>query len=125
RGAAYGDADGVGKTHPAERTNDDAFVEEIVGEGFGVRTDLDEKEIGFAGDGIQAEAAEFIVEAFAFDAVHCAGALDMIAIVEGSEGGGLANTGDVEGSAELVHFGDESGMTDAVADAESCEAINL
>jgi len=37
-------------------------VEELVGEGFGVRADLDEEEIGFAGDGVEAEAAEFVVE---------------------------------------------------------------
>ena len=124
-GVAYGDADGVGTTHPGERANDDAFVEEIVGEGFGVRADLDEEEIGFAGDGIEAEASESIIEVLAFDAIHFGGTLDVFAIVERGECGGLADTGDVEGSAELVHFGDESGMADAVTDAEPRKAIDF
>jgi hypothetical protein len=124
-GVAYGDADGVGKTHPGERANDDAFMQEIVGEGFGGRADPDEEEIGFAGNGVEAKATEFIVEALAFGAIHFGGTLDMFAIFESSECGGLADTSDVEGSAELVHFGDESGMADAVADAEPRKAIDF
>jgi len=100
-------------------------VQEIVGEGFGVRADLDEEEIGFAGNGVEAEATEFVVEALAFGAIHFRGTLDMFAIVESGECGRLADTGDVEGSAELVHFGDESGMADAVADAEPGKAIDF
>ena len=124
-GVAYGDADGVGKAHPGKRANDDAFMQEIVGEGFGVRADPDEEEIGFAGNEVEAEATEFIVEALALGAIHFGGTLDMFAIVEGSECGGLADTRDVKGSAELVHLGDERGMADAVADAEPRKAIDF
>ncbi len=119
------DADGFGKTHPGHGANDDAFVEKVVGKDFRVWTDVNEKEIGFAGNGIEAEAAEFVVEALAFDTVHIGGAQNVFAIVECGKGGGLTDAGDVEGSAELVHFGDEGGMTDAVADAQAGEAVDF
>jgi len=71
------------------------------------------------------ELGEFEEEAAAFGAVHIDGAADVLGVVESSEGGGLANTGDIERSAELVHFGGEGGMADGVADAESGEAVDF
>ena len=100
-------------------------MEEFVAKGFGVGTDGDEEEIGFAGDGREAEFAEFVEEAVAFDAIGFDGTADVLVVVESGEGGGLADAGDIEGSAELVHFGDECGMADAVADAETGEPVNL
>lgn len=61
--------------------------------------DLDEEEVGFAGDGIKAEAVEFIVQTLAFAAIHFGGTLDVFAIVEGGKSSSLPDTGDVEGSA--------------------------
>jgi hypothetical protein len=122
---ADGNAYGFRKTHPGERANNDTFAEEIVGEGFGVEADLDEEEVGFAGDGIETEAVEFIVETLAFAAIHFGGTLDVFAIVEGGQSSSLPDTGDVEGSAELVHFGDECGMANAIADAESGETVDF
>jgi hypothetical protein len=124
-GVADGDADGFGETHPGEGTNDDTLLEKLVAERFGVRTDGDEEEIGFAGDGGEAESAEFEDEAAAFGAVHFDGAADVVGVIESGEGGSLAYAGDIEGSAELVHFGGEGGMADAVADAQSGKAVDF
>ena len=119
------DADSFGKTHPGQRTNNDAFVEEFVAEGFGVRTEGDEEEIGFAGDGREAEFGEFVEKTAAFRTIGFDGAADVVDVIEGGKSGGLANAGDIERRAELIHLGDERGMTDAVADAESGEAVDL
>jgi hypothetical protein len=119
------DADRFGKTHPAERTNDDAFEEEFIAEGFGVRADGDKEEIGFAGDGREAESAESIVEALPFLAIDFDGATDVFAVIESGECGGLTDIGDIEGSTKLVHFGNKGRMANAVADAEPREAVDF
>ena len=124
-GVADGDADGFGETHPGEGTNDDTFLKEFVAQRFGVRADGDEEEIGFAGDGGEAEPGEFEGEAAAFGAVHVDGAADVLGVIESGEGSGLADAGDVERSAKLVHFGGEGGMADAVADAQTGEAVDF
>lgn len=124
-GVAYRDADGFGETHPGQGTNDDAFVKEFIAKRFGAGADGDEKKIGFAGDGSEAEGAEFVEKAAAFGPIHFDGVANVVGVVESSESGGLTYAGDVEGSAEFVHFGDESWMADAVADAESGEAVDF
>ena len=124
-GTADRDADRFGETHPAERTNDDAFEEQFIAERFGVRADGDKKEIGFAGDGREAESAESFVEALPLLAIDFDGATDVFGVVESSECGRLADIGDIEGSAKLVHFGDKSGVANAVADAEPREAVDF
>ena len=124
-GAADGDANGFRKTHPAHGTNDDSFKQELVAEGFCVRADRDEQEIGFARDRREAEASEFEDKAAPFDAIHFDRAADVVDVIESGKCCGLAHAGDVEGSAELVHFSDKSWMADAVADAESGEPVNF
>ena len=124
-GGTYADADGFGETHPGHGADDDTFTEEFVAESFGIRADGDEKKIGFAGNGREMELGKFEKEAAALVAIGFDGAADVFGVVEGGEGSGLTDAGDVEGSAELVHFGDEGGMADAVADAESGEAVDL
>lgn len=124
-GIADGDANGVGKAHPGHRADDHAFVEKFVAKGFGMRADGDEQEVGFAGDGRDAQAAEGFVETLAFCAIGLDGAAHVIRIIESSEGCSLADAGDVEGCAELVHFGDEGGMADTVADAESSKPVHF
>jgi len=90
-----------------------------------VRTDGDEKEIGFAGDGEEAKSAEPVVEAMPLLAVDFDGATDVFDVIESSECGRLADIGDIEGSAKLVHFGDKGGVADAVTDAEPREAVDF
>ena len=114
---AHGDADSFGEAHPGHGTNDDAFLKEFVAKGFRVRADGHKEEIRFAKDRIEAEFAEFFVKALAFDAIHFGGSFDVLVIVKRGECGGLANAGYIEGRAELIHFRDQRGMADAVADA--------
>jgi hypothetical protein len=124
-GGADGDADGFGKTHPAHRTNNDAFKEKFVAKGFGDWADRNEEKIGFAGNGSDAEFVEFVEEAAAFDAIRFDRTANMIGVIEGGESGSLADTGNVERCAELVHFGYECRMADAIADAKTRKAVNL
>jgi hypothetical protein len=119
------DADRFGKTHPAERTDNDAFEKEFVTERFGMSADGDEEEIGFTGDGREAESAESVVEALPLLAIDFDGATDVFGVIESSECGRLADIGDIEGSAKLVHFGDKGGVSNAVADAEPREAVHF
>ena len=116
-GVADGDANRFGETHPSQGTNDDAFVEKFVAERFGVGADGDEEEIGIAGDGREMELGELEEKAAALGAIHFDGAANVLGVVKSGECGGLADAGDVEGRAELVHFGSERGMADAIADA--------
>jgi hypothetical protein len=100
------DTDRFGETHPAHGTDDYALVKEFVAKSFGVGPNGDEEEIAFARNGRKAEIAEFVEEALALVAIGLDGADDVIVVVEGGEGGGLADTGDVERRAEFIHFGD-------------------
>ena len=119
-GTANGDADSFWETHPGHGTNDNAFLKEFVAESFRVRTDGHKEEICFAEDRIETELAEFFVKALAFDAIHFGGSFDVMVIVERGKGGCLANAGDIERRAELIHFRDQRGMANAVADAQAC-----
>jgi len=123
--AADRDANGFRKPHPAHGTNDDAFKQELVAKGFCVGADRDEEKIGFARNRGEAEAGEFEDKAAPFDAIHFDGAADVLDVIESGKRSGLAHAGNVERSAELVHFSDESWVADAVADAESGEPVNL
>jgi hypothetical protein len=118
-GTAHGDADGFGETHPGHRTNDDAFLKEFIAKSFGVRTDRHKEEICFAEDRIETELAEFFEKALPFDAIHFGGSFHVLVIVERGECGGLANAGYIERRAELIHFRDQRGMANAVADAQA------
>ena len=122
---ADADADGFGETHPAHRANDDTFLEEFVAEGLGMRADRNKEKIRFAGNGLEVELSELKEEAASLGAVHFSGTADVLGVIESGEGGGLADAGDIERSAELVHLGSKFGMADAVADAESSEAVDL
>jgi len=124
-GGADGNADGFGETHPAHGADDNAFVKEFVAEGFAVGTNGDKEEIGFARDGSEAEVAKFFKEAVTFGAVGFDGTADVVVVVQSGKGSGLADASDIERSPELVHFGDECGMADAVADAKTGEPVNL
>ena len=88
-GTADRDADRFGETHPAERTNDDAFEEQFIAERFGGRADGDKEEIGFAGDGREAESAESFVQAVPLLAIDFDGATDVFGVVESSGCGRL------------------------------------
>ena len=125
RRGAHGNADRFGETHPRHGTNDDAFVQEFLAQGFGVGADGHKKKIGLAGDRGETQAAEFLEEALAFVAIGFDGANDVVGIVERGERSSLADAGDIERRAQLVHFGDQSGMADAIADAQSGEAVDL
>src|SRR5215472_10921509 len=124
-GAADGDADGFRETHPGHGTNDDPFVEEFVAKRFGVGAEGDEEEIGLARNRREMELGELEEEPAAFEAIGFDGAADVLGVVERGKRGGLANAGDIEGGTELVHFGYERGMADAVANTESCETVDL
>lgn len=125
RGGANGNANRFGKAHPAHGPNNDAFEEEFVAERLGVGADGDKEKIRFAGNGRIAKFAELVEQALPFVAIGFHRELNMLGIVQSGEGGGLADAGDVERSAELVHFGDKRRVTDAVADPQSSETVDL
>ena len=81
-GAADGDADGFGKTHPGERADNDAFVEKFVAESLRGRADGDEEEVGLAFDGRENNFLLAIEETLALAAVDLNGALDVFGIVK-------------------------------------------
>jgi len=100
-------------------------VEQFVAKGPGVGADGDEQEIGFAGNGGESKFAEFVEEAMTLGTVGFDRTTNMVVVIEGSKGSGLANAGDVERSAKLVHFGYERRVADAVADAEAGESVDF
>ena len=124
-GGADADADRFRKTHPGHRANNDAFLEEFIAESSGVGADGDKQKIGFARDGSEVQPREFEEQAPAFGAIRFDGTADVFGIVESRQSGGLADARNVEGRTKLVHFSDKRRMADAVADAQSGEAIDF
>jgi len=125
RRTANGDANGLRKTHPAKRAHDDSFEEEFIAERFCRRADGDEEKVGFARNGRKAEFPQFVVETLALLTIHFDGTPNVFGVVESGQRGRLTHICHIEGSAELVHFGDKRGMADAISDAQSGESVHL
>ena len=123
-GGAYGYADPGGQLIGGHGADDDAFGHEGV-EDFIAVADVDEDEIGVAGDVFEAHFGELLLEIGAARVGEFAGFALVIEVLEASDGAGLGDGVGVEGLAGFLQDADDAFCSEAVADAEAGEALDF
>ena len=123
-GGADGDANPSGQTVTAERAHDDAFFLQGKKDGVPI-ADFDHDIVGRAWDEAEIEFFEKGVEAIATGVGEGDSFFDVFGVGQAGEGGDLGGGGGVEGLAGFLEHGGDVGSGEAVADAESGEALHF
>ena len=119
-----GDADPLGELVAVHGAGDDTLFLEFE-EDPPALAHFDEEEIGEGGDEIDASAPQGVFEEMQTLKIVQPGVLEVGGVFDGREGAGLGNGVDVERLADPFEGLDQVRVTDAVAEAEAGQTVNL
>ncbi len=123
-GKANGNAQPFGQSVIIHGTDNDAAGLQL-GKDAAAIANAHENEVGRGGDELQRNFAEGLFKELQAVGIVLTGLLHVGRVVQGGEAGGLGEGIDVEGLADFFEGGDEGGMSDAVAEAQTGEAVDF